>query len=74
MGAIEFSYYGTPEAFIRLIVDNTNAEDSEWYVGTCEVLDDINIDLPHFNGRELEVVESKNAILISKSFNQGFNS
>lgn len=35
-GDIEFSYFGTPEQYVQLIVDNMNTDDSGWTVGTVE--------------------------------------
>ncbi|WP_286842675.1 MULTISPECIES: phage tail protein [Sphingobacterium] len=44
LGAIEFSFPGTPQTFVQLIVDCMNVDDSGWMVGTCEVMEEKNIE------------------------------
>ncbi len=40
MGAIEFSYFGTPRSFVQMIVDCMNVDDTGWMVGVCEELEE----------------------------------
>lgn len=40
---------------------------------SATMFDELLIDIPKLNGRDLTVIESKNVVLKSKSFNQGFN-
>ncbi len=42
--AIEFSFFGTPQTFVQLIVDCMNVDDSGWMVGECEILEERLID------------------------------
>lgn len=44
LGAIEFSFFGTPQTFVQLIVDCMNVDDSGWMVGACDVTDEKLID------------------------------
>lgn len=44
LGAIEFSYFGSPATFIDRIVENMNVDDSGWMRGICEDMDEKNID------------------------------
>lgn len=44
LGAIEFSFFGTPAQFVQLIVDCMNVDDSGWMVGICEVMEEKLID------------------------------
>jgi len=44
LGTIEFSYFGTPKAFVQLIVDCMNIDDSGWMVGYCEELEEKLLD------------------------------
>ncbi len=44
LGAIEFSFFGTPQTFVQLIVDCMNVDDSGWMVGICEVMEEKLID------------------------------
>ena len=39
---------------------------------SATMFDNASINIPELNGKVLEVVESKNAVLLSKTFNQGF--
>lgn len=36
LGAVEFSYFGEASAYVQLIVDNMNEEDTGWSIGTIE--------------------------------------
>lgn len=44
LGTIEFSFFGTPQTFVQMIVDCMNVDDSGWMVGTCDVADEKLID------------------------------
>jgi hypothetical protein len=44
LGAMEFSYFGTPLAFIQLIVENMNSISSGWSVGDVDVLEEMLIE------------------------------
>ncbi|GEM_PF-4820323 len=36
VGAIEFSFFGTPREFVELLVGNMNVDDSGWSIGKCD--------------------------------------
>lgn len=44
LGAVEFSFFGTPKMLIQLIVDCMNIDDSGWIVGSCEVMEEKTIE------------------------------
>src|SRR5690606_6176483 len=44
LGSIDFSYYGTPQHFVQLVVDNMNADDTGWAVGFVDSAEEKNIE------------------------------
>jgi hypothetical protein len=44
LGSVEFSFFGTPKMLVQLIVDCMNIDDSGWLVGSCEVVEEKNIE------------------------------